>query len=58
MIVLNNHNLLSELVIGFEVSIGNGNEFDAQAIVDAGAPKGETKAIDNIAVNKWHHIQL
>ena len=34
------------------------SEADAQAIVDAGAPKGETKAIDNIAVNKWHHIQL
>merc|ERR1712117_341066 len=34
------------------------SEADAQAVVDAGAPKGETKAIDNIAVNKWHHIQL
>lgn len=34
------------------------SEADAQAVVDAGAPKGETKPIDNIAVNKWHHVQL
>ena len=34
------------------------SEADAQSVVDGGAPKGETKTVDNIAVNKWHHVQL
>ena len=34
------------------------SEADAQAIVDAGAPKGDTNPIDELTVNKWHHVQL
>lgn len=30
----------------------------AQEIVDQGAPKGETKPVDEMTVHKWHHVQL
>ena len=34
------------------------SEAEAQAIVEAGAPKGETKEIDGMTVHKWHHVRL
>jgi len=34
------------------------SEAEAQAMVDAGAPKGDTMPVDEMAVHKWHHVQL
>ena len=31
---------------------------DAQAVVDGGAEKGDTKAVDGIVVDAWHHVRL